>query len=108
MNGDHQWNAGNANSNLQYLDGILQLNYTDGQKCHHNDLARNTVISFVCGASDVENGEPVFIGETDDCTYYISWHTELACEEHVSIFYDDESGNKQILHLLAYGTGVGK
>ena len=79
-----RWNAGNANARLKFVsEGVLTLNYTDGKVCHHNHLPRNTVINFVCAADGVGTGAPVFIDETDDCTYFVSWHTELACEHEV-------------------------
>lgn len=65
-------------------DGILMLNYTGGTSCHHNTFQRNTVINFVC-SKDAGQGTPVFVDESDDCTYFIHWKTELACEEKVWI-----------------------
>ena len=60
----------------------------EGPKCHGDRYERNTIINFVCKEGS-GNGLPVFVDETDDCTYYFSWHTELACEEKVII---SESG----------------
>ncbi|XP_076077705.1 cation-independent mannose-6-phosphate receptor-like [Mytilus galloprovincialis] len=77
-----KWNAGNANSQLVLDDGILMLNYTGGTSCHHNTFQRNTVINFVC-SKDAGQGTPVFVDESDDCTYFIHWKTELACEEKI-------------------------
>ncbi|XP_062610067.1 cation-independent mannose-6-phosphate receptor-like [Saccostrea cucullata] len=76
------FNAGNANTKLQYDDGILFLNYTGGDKCHNGQFERNVIISFICSL-DAGRGHPEFIAETEDCTYQFVWHTDLACEEQV-------------------------
>ena len=83
--GSNTYNAGNANSRLHFDNGILYLNYTGGDYCHHAKKTRETIISFVCNSSHVntEYGEPVFIAETADCTYHIMWHTQLVCERQV-------------------------
>ncbi len=68
-------------------DGLIWLNYTGGKSCHGGKFMRNTVIHFVCGSEGTGNGHPVFVDESDDCTYYFSWHTELACEKKVKDFF---------------------
>ena len=75
------YNAGNVASDIYYDDGIIILNYTGGDKCHNDQYERNTIISFVC--SPEGHGQPVYIDETLDCTYYIAWHTDLVCEQQV-------------------------
>lgn len=68
--------------NLQFDDGIVIQNMTGGDRCHNNQFERNTVVSFVC--NDHHGlGQPVFLGETDDCTYQIAWHTNLVCDDEV-------------------------
>lgn len=79
----NKWNAGNANGNLAFDDGVLVLNYTGGTPCHQNKYQRNTVINFICKKGAGE-GTPAFIDESESCTYFVYWHTELACEEKVS------------------------
>ena len=81
--GEHRnFSAGVANTNLQYIStNTLQLNYTGGALCHHNNQNRSTVITFVCAANPKA---PEVLGESDDCTYYITWETRLACEKEVS------------------------
>lgn len=79
---DNNWNAGNYNTRLYYEEGLIWLNYTGGKRCHSDQYERNTIINFVCKEGG-GNGFPVFIDETDNCTYYFSWHTQLACEEKV-------------------------
>lgn len=76
------FNAGNANAKLHLRNGIVSLNYTGGDKCHQGKFNRNTIISFVCNPS-ANLGEPLFIDESDDCTYYFSWHTNLVCDKQV-------------------------
>ena len=74
-----------ANSRLYFDDGLLYLNLSGGDPCHHVKKKRETIISFVCssGYGDQDHGKPVFISE-DDCTYFIVWHTSLVCERQVS------------------------
>ena len=79
--GHRAFNGGNVLSDVYYDDGIVVLNYTSGDKCHGGQYERNTVFSFVCSNSGL--GQPVFIDETLDCTYYVAWHTNLVCENQV-------------------------
>ena len=77
------WNAGNANAKLLYQgNGVLTLNYSSGDICHHNNVSRTTIINFIChdGAGD---GVPTYVDSSDGCVYYFDWHTELVCEEQV-------------------------
>ena len=73
-----------ANSRLHFDDGVLYLNLSGGDACHHVAKKRETIISFVCNSSygNDDLGKPVFISEVD-CTYYIVWHTSLVCERQV-------------------------
>ena len=77
-------NAGKANQRLHFDDGVLYLNLSGGDACHHVKKKRETIIQFVCNSSlgSDDLGQPVFIFE-DDCTYYMVWHTSLACERQV-------------------------
>ena len=68
-----------------YKDGTLHLEYTGGTKCHDDKYERSTVIDFVCGVHDRGEGEPVFITEDANCTYFLSWHTDLACNSEVGL-----------------------
>ena len=80
------WSAGKANGELHLIDGDLFLNYSGGDLCHHNNLTRNTIINFVCAKNGTGRGQPVFVDEDDDCNYFLSWHTDLACEQQVGTF----------------------
>lgn len=74
------YNAGNIVSAPWYDDGTVVINMTGGDRCHNNQYERNTIVTFVC--NDHRGiGRPIFIDETEDCTYYISWHTDLVCEQ---------------------------
>ncbi|XP_072178244.1 cation-independent mannose-6-phosphate receptor-like [Diadema setosum] len=77
------FNAGIFNRNLYFDDSILFLRYDNGKECHNNQYQRSSVINFVCPHRSDALGEPVFIAESDDCTYYFSWHTSLACEKFI-------------------------
>ena len=79
------FNSGAFNSELHYYDGTLFLNYEGGEPCHNNAFTRSTVINFVCSLERDAIGEPVFVDESADCTYYISWHTSIVCEQFVSL-----------------------
>ncbi|XP_076467139.1 cation-independent mannose-6-phosphate receptor-like [Babylonia areolata] len=84
INGEERsFNAGNMNANLRYLrNGVLMLNYSGGDVCHHNNVPRTSIINFIChqGAG---NGVPTYVDNSDGCVYYFDWHTELVCEEQV-------------------------
>ncbi|KAL4233045.1 Cation-independent mannose-6-phosphate receptor [Mactra antiquata] len=76
------YNAGNSVHDLWYDDGVIIQNYTGGAKCHNGKYERNTIITFICNQHR-GIGRPMFIDETEDCTYYISWHTSLVCENEI-------------------------
>ena len=82
--GTQVYNAGKANSRLYFDDGVLYLNLSGGDPCHHVKKNRETIIQFVCNSTlrSSDLGQPVFISE-NDCTYYIVWHTPLVCEKQV-------------------------
>ncbi|KFM80408.1 Cation-independent mannose-6-phosphate receptor, partial [Stegodyphus mimosarum] len=59
LNGvNRHWSGGKLNSNLIYNNGILFLNYSDGDPCHNGNFTRNTLIEFRCGHG---LGEPKFL-----------------------------------------------
>lgn len=79
--------AGQANANLHYLPEHLSLHYTGGEKCNDN-LDRSTIITFVCGAENATEGPQLVFDDTEQCIYFISWYTELACEKRISCFVE--------------------
>ncbi|XP_052242423.1 cation-independent mannose-6-phosphate receptor-like [Dreissena polymorpha] len=79
ISGTNKYNAGNVVSNLWYDDGVVIQSFSGGAPCHNNQFNRSTTVSFIC--NDHHGiGRPVFQSETDDCTYYIAWMTDLVCE----------------------------
>ncbi|XP_023236304.1 cation-independent mannose-6-phosphate receptor-like [Centruroides sculpturatus] len=84
-----RWNAGLANSKLNFHEGVLTLNYSGGDICH-GKYSRHTIIEFKCGSGE---GKPMFQFESEDCTYYFIWSTSLACEnkKHCIISNGSES-----------------
>jgi len=83
------FNGGIANSALTITNGLLVLTYTGGDRCHHIDVNRSSIITFVCAAAGTETepaatslGRPHFVNE-DDCTYKFTWPTTLACQHTV-------------------------
>ena len=65
------------------LNNNLQLFYTDGDVCYKgtaNEKPRTVLISFLCDAlASDETSQPVFVDETNDCTYVFQWNTPAAC-----------------------------
>uniref|UniRef100_A0A8C1XSQ9 Insulin-like growth factor 2 receptor n=1 Tax=Cyprinus carpio TaxID=7962 RepID=A0A8C1XSQ9_CYPCA len=93
--------AGLANQNLTFDDGIIMINYTNGEKCH-KIYERSTAILFSCDHSK-NPGKPEFIKETADCTYLFDWHTALACPSFktTTCSYNDGHGHSYDLSSLA-------
>ncbi|XP_061480276.1 cation-independent mannose-6-phosphate receptor isoform X2 [Rhineura floridana] len=91
--------AGLRTTKLTYENGLIKINYTSGETCH-KIYQRSTAIFFYC---DPKNSlEPVFLKETEDCTYMFEWHTPLACPPFKSIecSYKDSTGNSYDLSSL--------
>lgn len=84
MDGTRPYNAGKALQDLWFDDGVVTQSLTGGARCHNNQFERSTIISFICNQHHGV-GRPVFMGESDDCTYYIAWHTDLVCEDQVRV-----------------------
>ncbi|KJE92774.1 hypothetical protein, variant 2 [Capsaspora owczarzaki ATCC 30864] len=101
--------AGVANSRLTYSSGgVLTLTYPDGQSCHSGQFNRSTVISFTCARGQV--GAPVFVDETDDCSYLFTWATDAACrpsddDEIDCAATDPSTGIEYDLSPLSRATG---
>ncbi|XP_016329709.1 cation-independent mannose-6-phosphate receptor-like [Sinocyclocheilus anshuiensis] len=93
--------AGLANQNLTFDDGIIMINYTNGENCH-KIYERSTAILFSCDHSK-NPGKPEFIKETADCTYLFEWHTALACPSFktTTCSYNDGNGHSYDLSSLA-------
>ncbi|XP_028809164.1 cation-independent mannose-6-phosphate receptor isoform X2 [Denticeps clupeoides] len=93
--------AGLASQTLTYENGLLMINYTNGETCHKY-YKRSTVILFSCSQSQ-NPGTPEFIRETANCTYLFEWHTPLACLpfEPLVCSYNDGNGSSYDLSSLA-------
>ncbi|KFM62274.1 Cation-independent mannose-6-phosphate receptor, partial [Stegodyphus mimosarum] len=91
------WNGGKPNNDLIYNNGILFLNYSNGDLCHNGHFTRNTVIEFHCGNGI---GEPKFLYKSHDCTYFFSWKTELACQ---TVFHCAVKNGSQYYDLTSIG-----
>ncbi|XP_053567150.1 cation-independent mannose-6-phosphate receptor [Bombina bombina] len=91
--------AGLANQNLTYENGLIMINYTDGDTCH-KIYKRSTLIIFSC---DRTEGQPVFLKETSECTYMFEWHTPLACPplKPIDCSLKDSEGNSYDLSSLS-------
>uniref|UniRef100_A0A8C1I7W5 Insulin-like growth factor 2 receptor n=1 Tax=Cyprinus carpio TaxID=7962 RepID=A0A8C1I7W5_CYPCA len=91
------WPEGLSNQNLTFDDGIIMINYTNGEKCH-KIYERSTAILFSC-----DHSKNPFIKETADCTYLFEWHTALACPSFktTTCSYNDGSGHSYDLSSLA-------
>lgn len=72
------WSLGQANSRLNYIDGLLNLTYVNGTP--YNDPAktpRSSIIAFICDYN-AGVGRPEFLDEADR-TYAFLWYTSYAC-----------------------------
>ncbi|XP_078698219.1 cation-independent mannose-6-phosphate receptor-like isoform X2 [Branchiostoma floridae x Branchiostoma belcheri] len=99
IHGTRTFSGGKSNSNLDYNEGILELTYKHGARCHKDQFERSSVVSFVC-ANRTDNGRPVFIDESEDCTYYFSFHTPLACETQVPCIVDNGTNSFDLSPLI--------
>ncbi|KAM9656105.1 cation-independent mannose-6-phosphate receptor isoform 1-T1 [Morphnus guianensis] len=83
--------AGLLTEKLTFKNGLIMINYTNGEKCH-KIYERSTAILFYC---DKTTSEPVFLKETPDCTYMFEWHTQYACPpvKSTECSYKDDEGN---------------
>lgn len=101
VEGDKHRIAGIANQNLTFDDGIIMINYTQGETCH-TIYERSTAIIFSCDHSK-NPGKPEFIRETADCTYLFDWQTALACPSFktTTCSYNDGNGHSYDLSSLA-------
>lgn len=80
----HNFTLGLENKNLYYYDGMLNLTYHNGEKCH-NGVSRKTHITFLCNQSAVNNGVGVPEFEKENhCIYNFMWFTKYACPAKVS------------------------
>ncbi|KAF2365181.1 Cation-independent mannose-6-phosphate receptor [Trinorchestia longiramus] len=77
--------GGVANAELMVIPGTLTLRYTNGSPCANGVIA-TTLISFFCGAEGAAEGPVLVSVDYDSCTYFVNWHTELACASRISCF----------------------
>lgn len=70
-------------SSLTFNNGLITLQYTQGQSCKNNAYNRTTIITFTCARG--VTGAPVFVQETADCIYVFTWATDAACSPTDSI-----------------------
>ncbi|XP_062980546.1 cation-independent mannose-6-phosphate receptor [Elgaria multicarinata webbii] len=91
--------AGLHTTKLTYENGFIKINYTNGETCH-KIYKRSTAIFFYCDPNP--KLEPVFLKETEDCTYMFEWNTPLACPPFKSIecSYKDNTGKSYDLSPL--------
>lgn len=92
------WSLGQANTKLSYIDGMLNLTYTNGTP--YNDPARtprSSSLTFLCDY-EAGIGQPMFMDEANR-TYAFVWHTSYACpptyfvgcvyrDPHTNLSYD--------------------
>ncbi|XP_037281587.2 lysosomal enzyme receptor protein [Rhipicephalus microplus] len=92
------WSLGQANTKLTYIDGMLNLTYTNGTP--YNDAARtprSSSLTFLCDY-EAGIGQPEFTDEASR-TYAFAWRTSYACpptyfvgcvykDRHTNLSYD--------------------
>lgn len=84
LNTKQNWTLGQPNKMLYYYDGMLNLTYVNGTRCH-NGVYRTTHITFLCNSSAVDNGIGVPEYEKENhCVYNFRWFTKYACPAKVS------------------------
>ncbi|XP_050026519.2 cation-independent mannose-6-phosphate receptor [Dermacentor andersoni] len=88
------WSLGQVNSNLTYIDGMLNLTYTNGTP--YNDPARtprSSSLTFLCDY-EAGIGQPQFMDEANR-TYAFVWRTSYACPPtyFVGCVYRDPRAN---------------
>jgi len=74
--------AGSASAELLAMPGALALRYDNGTKCSNGVMAI-TIISFFCGSEKSPEGPVLVYDDQESCTYFVNWHTELACERRI-------------------------
>lgn len=76
------WILGQANQNLTYWNGILTLNYRNGDKYNDpNKTPRSAQLQFVCSHEDTR---AELISETNR-TYFFRYYTKFACPDVVNM-----------------------
>ncbi|XP_028996555.1 cation-independent mannose-6-phosphate receptor isoform X2 [Betta splendens] len=99
------WSLGEANSQLSYYDGLIQLTYSNGSQYNNNEhTRRSTLISFLCDP-EAGAGKPEFQVE-DNYTYNFRWYTSYACPErpHECIVTDPITFEQYDLSSLSRST----
>jgi len=98
------FNAGNVSTALTYRAGILSLIYPGGQVCGHTHQPRTTFVNFYCPASPSQAGEgvmqPPTVMEDDQCTYFVSFYTELACPLKLQCKAHSDKGDVDLSSLI--------
>ncbi|KAG8191169.1 hypothetical protein JTE90_011854 [Oedothorax gibbosus] len=72
-------NLGLPNDNLVYRKGVITLEYKSGSGKCHDKYNRSTLITFTCHHGHEDKDGPMFVYETEDCTYLFEWPTVHAC-----------------------------
>lgn len=76
--GGEQKNLGfSGDGEVDLVEGVPRITYQHGDICH-GIYERSTVLEFLCDDT-AGTGHPVFVNETDDCTYIFHWYSNLAC-----------------------------
>ncbi|XP_028676700.1 cation-independent mannose-6-phosphate receptor isoform X2 [Erpetoichthys calabaricus] len=93
--------AGRYTKTITYDDGLIKINYTNGETCHRI-YKRSTTIMFYCDHSQT-SAKPVFLKETLDCSYLFEFHTSYACRPFKTIECSakDNEGNSFDLSSLS-------
>ncbi|XP_069625297.1 cation-independent mannose-6-phosphate receptor [Ranitomeya imitator] len=78
-------NAGMSQSQITYVDQVLQLTYYGGQSCDgHSSSQHSSIFTFVCGVDTAASSLPSLTSfRRDTCTWHFSWRTPLVCEKEI-------------------------
>ena len=96
------YDLGKANDKLKLRDGRLFLEYTNGQG------GRSTLIEFVCDRK-AGTGDPRFVEEKSDLSYFFEWRTILACGDVAEVeclVMDDQFRQRDLTPLKLFQGSV--
>ncbi|EEC20270.1 mannose-6-phosphate/insulin receptor type II, putative [Ixodes scapularis] len=95
---------GLANADIHFREGVMFLEYTEGDTCPGGAGKRSSVVQFACAMAGYSHLGPQLVHVASDCTYYFIWHTERACRRvlHCTV---EEGTERFDLSSLTKSTG---
>ncbi|CAN7989555.1 unnamed protein product, partial [Ixodes hexagonus] len=102
--GGRAMSLGRANADIHFREGVMFLEYTEGELCPGGAVRRSSVVQFACAMAGYSHLGPQLVHVDSDCTYYFIWHTERACSRvlHCTV---EEGTERYDLSSLTKSTG---